>query len=209
MKSLAYMMTDGATATSESIHRPLLVLMRGNDQLNEAKLSAAIGGREFRPMAEDEIVKYFESPAGYLGPVGLKQVRMVNHGRDGYAGDADHFVVLMDEALRDSKNLVGGANELNHHFTGLNEKVDFEVTSHADLRNVVEGEGCPRCGEALRLGKAVEIGHIFKLGTKYAESMGARVLDKDGKEVTISGGDRTHLQAGNQVRRVDGRKGSG
>jgi prolyl-tRNA synthetase len=91
----------------------------------------------------------------------------------------------MDEALRGRKNLVGGANELDHHFTGLNQGVDFDVSSYADLRNVVEGEGCPRCGEALKLGKAVEIGHIFKLGTKYAESMGAKVLDKDGKEVTI------------------------
>ncbi len=186
MKSLAYVLTDGASAAGRAVNRPLLVLMRGNDQMNEAKLSAAIGGREFRPMQEEEIVRYFGSPAGYLGPVGLKQVRVVeNIGKSGYAGDADQFVVVMDEALRGRKNLVGGANELDHHFTGLSAGVDFEVTSYADLRNVTEGEGCPRCGEALKLGKAVEIGHIFKLGTKYAESMGAKVLDKDGKEVTI------------------------
>jgi prolyl-tRNA synthetase len=154
--------------------------------MNEAKLSGAIGGREFRPMVEEEIVKYFGSPAGYLGPVGLKQVKAVeNKGKAGYVGDAGDFVVIMDEALRGRKNLVGGANELDHHFTGLTMGVDFEVTSYADLRNVVEGEGCPRCGEPLKLGKTVEIGHIFKLGTKYADSMGAKVLDKDGKEVTI------------------------
>ncbi len=186
MKSLAYMMTDGAGAAGKAIVRPLLVLMRGNDQLNEAKLSSAIGGRDFRPMVEEEIVKYFGSPAGYLGPVGLKLVRVVeNKGKSDYAGDADQFVVVLDEALRGRKNLVSGANELDHHFTGLNLDVDFQVTKSADLRNVVEGEGCPRCGEPLKLGKAVEIGHIFKLGTKYAESMGAKVLDKDGKEVTI------------------------
>jgi prolyl-tRNA synthetase len=180
------MMSDGAAPAGNPIHRPLLVLMRGNDQLNEAKLSAAIGGRDFRPMVEEEIVKYFGSPAGYLGPVGLKQVRVVeNKGAASYAGEADHFVVVLDEALRGRKNLVGGANELDHHFTGLNLGVDFDVTQSADLRNVVEGEGCPRCGEPLKLGKAVEIGHIFKLGTKYAESMGAKVLDKDGKEVTL------------------------
>ena len=161
--------------------------MRGNDQMNEAKLSAAIGGRDFRPMVEEEIVKYFGSPAGYLGPVGLKQVRVVENkgARPATRARPMHFVVVMDEALRGRKNLVGGANELDHHFTGLNVGVDFEVTSYADLRNVVEGEGCPRCGEPLKLGKAVEIGHIFKLGTKYAESMGAKVLDKDGKEVTL------------------------
>jgi prolyl-tRNA synthetase len=186
MKSLAYVMTDGASSAGQPIYRPLLVLMRGNDQMNEAKLSGAIGGREFRPMVEEEIVKYFGSPAGYLGPVGLKQVRLVeNKGKAGYAGEAGDFVVVMDEALRGRKNLVGGANELDHHFTGLTVGVDFEVTGYADLRNVVEGEGCPRCGEPLKLGKAVEIGHIFKLGTKYTESMGAKVLDKDGKEVTI------------------------
>ena len=87
--------------------------MRGNDQMNEAKLSSAIGGREFRPMQEEEIVQYFGSPAGYLGPVGLKLVRVVeNKGKRGYAGEADDFVVLMDEALRGRKNLVGGANEI-------------------------------------------------------------------------------------------------
>jgi prolyl-tRNA synthetase len=100
-------------------------------------------------------------------------------------GEAGDFVVLLDLALRRRKNLVGGANELDHHFTGLNLEVDFDVTGHADLRSVVEGEDCPHCGAPLKLGKAVEIGHIFKLGTKYAESMGAKVLDKDGKEVTI------------------------
>jgi prolyl-tRNA synthetase len=187
MKSLAYVLTDGAGQVSgQAALRPLLVLMRGNDQLNEAKLSAAIGGREFRPMVEEEIVKYFGSPAGYLGPVGLKQIRvMEKKGKSTYVGDASEFVVMMDEALRGRKNLVGGANELDHHFTGLNVGVDFEVTGYADLRNVVEGEGCPHCGEALKLGKAVEIGHIFKLGTKYTDSMGAKVLDKDGKEVTL------------------------
>jgi prolyl-tRNA synthetase len=185
MKSLAFMMSDGASATGQAIARPLLVLMRGNDQMNEAKLSSALGGRDFRPMLEEEIVQYFGSPAGYLGPVGLKQARVQdNKGKTGYLGEAGDFVVMMDEALRGRRNLVGGANELAHHFTGLNVGTDFEVTAFADLRNVVEGEGCPRCGEPLKLGRAVEIGHIFKLGAKYTEAMGARVLDKDGKEVT-------------------------
>ena len=89
MKSLAYMMSDGQSATGEPVQRPLLVLMRGNDQMNEAKLSSAIGGREFRPMAEDEIVQHFGSPAGYLGPVGLEKVRAIesNNGSASYSGD--------------------------------------------------------------------------------------------------------------------------
>lgn len=191
MKSLAYVLTESPNAEGQATVRPLLVLMRGNDQMNEAKLSGAIGGRDFRPMVEEEIVKYFGTPAGYLGPVGLKQVSAAwsataSGGKKHVkAEDADAFVVLVDEALRGRKNLVGGANEQDHHFTGLSVGVDFEVTSYADLRNVLEGEGCPRCGESLKLGKAVEIGHIFKLGTKYADSMGAKVLDKDGKEVTV------------------------
>ena len=184
MKSLAYVLTD--EVKGQPFYRPLLVLMRGNDQMNEAKLSAAIGGREFRPMQEEEIVKYFGSPAGYLGPVGLPQVTLAEEkGKAAYAGDEKAFVVLLDKALDGRKNLVGGANEKDHHFTGLNRGVDFDVTTVADLRNVVEGEGCPRCGAALKLGKTVEIGHIFKLGTKYSESMGARVLDENGKERVI------------------------
>ena len=86
MKSLAYVMTDPATDGAAPVARPLLVLMRGNDQMNEAKLSSAIGGRDFRPMVEEEIVKYFNSPAGYLGPVGLKQVKMVESKGIGLRG---------------------------------------------------------------------------------------------------------------------------
>jgi prolyl-tRNA synthetase len=185
MKSLAYMVRDGKSPAGNDVFRPLLVLMRGNDQMNEAKLSAAIGGREFRPMAEDEIVNFFHSPAGYLGPVGLKRVRVVDDkGTRSFLGEADQFIVLMDSALKGRKNLVGGANEEGYHFTGLNPGTDFEVTDTVDLRNAVEGEGCPTCGHPLKIGKAVEIGHIFKLGYKYSDPMGARVLDEHGKEVT-------------------------
>ena len=90
----------------------------------------------------------------------------------------------MDEALRGRKNMVGGANREGFHLRNLTPEVTFQHTGYADLRSVGEGEGCPNCGQPLKLGKTVEIGHIFKLGYKYSESMGARVLDKDGKEVT-------------------------
>jgi prolyl-tRNA synthetase len=184
MKSLAYMMRDGSAPSGAEIWRPLLVLMRGNDQLNESKLASAIGGREVRPMHDEEIVKLFGTPAGYLGPMGLKQAKLVESKESrSYVGESDQFIVLMDEALRGRKNLVGGANEENFHLTGLTPGSDFEVTAYADLRSVNEGEGCPHCGQPLKVGKTVEIGHIFKLGYKYSKSMGARVLDKDGKEV--------------------------
>ncbi len=183
LKSLAYMVLDGAGGSQ--LWRPLLVLMRGNDQLHEAKLMAALGGREFRPMREDEIVSFFGTPAGYLGPAGLKVAQPVESGgKRAYAGDADAFIVLLDEVLRGRRNMVGGANKENHHLRNLTPEVNFQRTAYADLRSVQEGEGCPKCGHPLKLAKAVEIGHIFKLGYKYSESMGARVLDKDGKEVT-------------------------
>ena len=90
----------------------------------------------------------------------------------------------MDEALRGRKNMVGGANREGFHLRNLTPDVTFQHTGYADLRTVGEGEGCPNCGQPLKLGKTVEIGHIFKLGYKYSDSMGARVLDKDGKEIT-------------------------
>jgi prolyl-tRNA synthetase len=80
--------------------------------------------------------------------------------------------------------MICGANKLDYHFRNVTPGRDFVWTIAADIRNVIEGEGCPTCGTPLKLGKTVEIGHIFKLGYKYSESMGARVLDKDGKEVT-------------------------
>ncbi len=80
--------------------------------------------------------------------------------------------------------MLGGANKENYHFRNLTPGETFQHTGFADLRSVEEGEGCPQCGSPLKLGKTVEIGHIFKLGYKYSQSMGARVLDKDGKEVT-------------------------
>jgi prolyl-tRNA synthetase len=185
IKSLAFMLHEGTASAGNDIWRPLLVLMRGNDQMHEAKLVSAVEGREFRPMHDEEIVRYFGSPAGYLGPLGLNLVRVVeDKGKRRYTGEAGDFVVLVDEALRGRKNMVGGANREGYHLWNLTPDVTFQHTGYADLRSVTEGEGCPNCGQPLRLGKTVEIGHIFKLGYKYSESMGARVLDKDGKEVT-------------------------
>jgi prolyl-tRNA synthetase len=177
LKTLAFMATEKA-AKGEEKSRAVIVLMRGDHQMNEAKFSSAIGGMEFRPMQEEEIVALFKSPAGYLGPIGIE-----------WAGTewvkSDKPLLLLDESLRGRKNMVGGANKEQYHFRNLTPDVNFKHSGYHDLRNVEEGEGCPNCGAPLKLGKAVEIGHIFKLGYKYAKSMGATVLDKDGKEVTL------------------------
>jgi prolyl-tRNA synthetase len=166
--------------------RPVIVLLRGDHTLNEAKLTTELEGKEFRPMQEEEIQRIFMSPAGYLGPV---KVPALAHGSQ--IGSVTQAIILealplmlADNALRGRKNLVVGANKENYHLKNVTPLKDFYPTEWVDLRNVAAGEGCPNCGEPLVVGKAMEIGHIFKLGYKYSKSMGATVLDKDGKEVT-------------------------
>ena len=111
----------------------------------------------------------FGSPVGFLGPVGRF---------------AQKPFILADLALEGRRNLITGANKEDYHLRNVTPGRDFAVDAWADLRVVAEGEPCPNCGAPLKVAKAVEIGHIFKLGYKYAESLGARVLDKEGKEVT-------------------------
>jgi prolyl-tRNA synthetase len=156
--------------------RAIVVLMRGDHQLNEAKLDATVAVAT-RPMEEDEIRALFKSPAGYLGPVGIEWAK-------DFKKDAGLPVLLVDKALEGRSNLIGGANKEDYHLKNLTPGKDFHPTVYADLRAVTAGEGCPNCGKALRIDTAVEIGHIFKLGYRYSESMGARVLDRNGKEVT-------------------------
>jgi prolyl-tRNA synthetase len=165
--------------------RPVVVLLRGDHSLNEAKLTTALEGKEFRPMHEEEIRQVFGSPAGFLGPVKLPALA---HGAQiGSVTQAIILealpIVLADSALKGRKNLVTGANREDYHLKNVTPLRDFHPTEWVDLRNATAGEGCPNCGEPLEVGKAMEIGHIFKLGYKYSESMGATVLDKDGKEV--------------------------
>ncbi|MGC9989020.1 MAG: His/Gly/Thr/Pro-type tRNA ligase C-terminal domain-containing protein, partial [Terriglobales bacterium] len=143
--------------------------------MNEAKLAVAVGGKETRPMQEDEIKELFQSPAGYLGPLGIDWAKDM--------GVSDKPALLVDKALEGRTNLVGGANKENYHLKNLTPGRDFHPTAYVDLRSVTAGEECPNCGAPLRIDTAVEIGHIFKLGYKYSDSMGARVLDRNGKEV--------------------------
>ncbi len=177
IKTLAYMASQPADPKTGAVKtRSVVVLMRGDHMLNEAKFLAAIGGKEYRPMQEQEIQQLFNSPAGYLGPLNVEWAKN--------AADAAKPWLIVDEALRGRKNLIAGANKDEYHVKNITPDETFQPTTWADLRNAVEGEGCPNCGHPLRIGKAVEIGHIFKLGYKYSESMGARVLDEHGKEVT-------------------------
>jgi prolyl-tRNA synthetase len=176
IKTLALMAEEKDQKTGKVKSRAIVVLMRGDHQLNEAKLNATVAVAT-RPMDEAEIKALFQSPAGYLGPVGIEWAKDLKK-------DVGLPVLLVDRALEGRVNLIGGANKQDYHLKNLTPGKDFHPTAYADLRAVTAGEGCPNCGKPLRIDTAVEIGHIFKLGYRYSESMGARVLDKNGKEVT-------------------------
>ena len=174
IKTLAYM-ADEVDEKGKKKSHPIVVLMRGDHQLNEAKFNATVAVAT-RPMEEGEIKALFKSPAGYLGPVGIEWARDLKHP-DGKP------VLVVDRALEGRTNLIAGANKEDYHLKNLTPGKNFVATAYADLRSVTAGEACPNCGKPLRIDTAVEIGHIFKLGYKYSESMGTRVLDKNGKEV--------------------------
>jgi prolyl-tRNA synthetase len=175
IKTLALMADAHDAKSGKLTSRAVVVLVRGDHQLNEAKLSTALTGKETRPMQEEEIRQLFKSPAGFLGPLGVDWAK----GLD----DIAKPILLVDKALEDRTNLIAGANKEDYHIKNITPGKDFQPTAYADLRAVATGDACPNCGSPLRMDTAVEIGHIFKLGYKYSESMGTRVLDKNGKEV--------------------------
>jgi prolyl-tRNA synthetase len=149
--------------------KPVLAVVRGDQDLNEAKLQTATGAIEVRPAHPEEIPGLMGAHAGSLGAVGFSKAP-----------------VFVDPSLAERTNMVTGANEDGFHLRGVDVKRD--VLRHgklADLRTVKPGEGCPRCDGTLDVFKALEVGHIFKLGTKYSESMKATVLDAEGKQVPI------------------------
>jgi prolyl-tRNA synthetase len=149
--------------------KPVLAVVRGDQELNEAKLQTATGAIAVRPARPEEIPALMGARAGSLGAVGFTKTP-----------------VFVDPSLADRRDMVTGANEDGFHLRGVDVKRD--VLGHgklAELRTAQPGEGCPRCDGTLDVYKALEIGHIFKLGTKYSESMKATVLDAEGKQVPI------------------------
>jgi prolyl-tRNA synthetase len=155
----------------------VLALLRGDHPLNEAKLASAVGamlraeGAELtllRAANPGEILEAMGANPGSLGAVGVTR-----------------YKVLADNALKGRANMTTGANLDDHHLRGVNISRDIKTANWVDLRTVAEGEGCPNCDGVLRVAKALEVGHIFKLGTKYSVSMGATVLNAEGKEVPI------------------------
>jgi prolyl-tRNA synthetase len=155
--------------------KPVAAFLRGDHFVNETKLMSVIGASGLRPMQAEELEQWFQGPAGYLGPVDLDPAEKLDDGK---------LIVVLDPGLENRRNLVCGANKLDYHYRNVVPGRDFRWTVVADIRNAAEGEGCPQCGEPLRVAKAVEVGHIFKLGNRYTERMGVRVLDANGREVT-------------------------
>ena len=167
IKTLVYVATIG----DES--RPVLGLLRGDHQLHEVKFADAIGASAIRPAHPEEIRNLLGASAGSLGGVGAEKT-------------SSHLFIVADEALKGRRNMTTGANKDDHHIRGVDITRDIEVDQWADFRTVESGEACPRCDKGtLEVFKGMEIGHIFKLGTKYSESMGANVLTADGKSVPI------------------------
>lgn len=146
--------------------KPVLVLMLGNDEVNESKLLKELGG-SIRPAHPDELKEISGADAGSIGPINFK-------GR-----------IIADLRLKDANNLFSGANKNDYHLGGIDLLRDVSNIEYYDLRIVKSGEDCIRCKNKLEVFTAIELGHIFKLGTKYSEAMGATFLDENGKEHPI------------------------
>jgi prolyl-tRNA synthetase len=176
IKCVAYMALLRGTGGKPDVWHGLAAFLRGDHQVNETKLMGAVGAAELRTMNGEELEQFLHAPAGFLGPVGLTSAANPLTGG---------LTVVVDKGLEGRSNLVAGANKLDYHLRNVTPGRDFSWTLVADIRTVNEGEACPvdGCGGKLVVGKAVEVGHIFKLGYKYTSSMGATVLDPNGKEV--------------------------
>jgi prolyl-tRNA synthetase len=143
--------------------KPVLILVRGDDQLNEAKLAGVIGTTAFRPAEAQEIFDALGAHPGSLGAVGVTE-----------------FPVTADERLRGANGMTTGANEDGFHFNNVSFERDIPSARWADLRTVGAGEPCAKCAKSLKIRRAIEVGHVFKLGTKYSEKLNATFLAEDG-----------------------------
>ena len=140
-------------------------LVRGDREINETKLGNLYDATEMNLAAFDDVERITGAKVGFAGPVGLKE----------------QIDLIVDPEVLAMENFIVGANESDYHFKNINYGRDFEATKVADVKNVVEGDLCPKCGKPLSMCRGVEVGHIFKLGTKYSKALDCNYLDKDGK----------------------------
>lgn len=144
--------------------KPVAALVRGDRDVQSVKLKNLLGATDVEPMDEDQVWEQTRLPVGYLGPVGLS------------------ITIVADQEIMRMVNAVAGANEKGRHLTGVNPGRDFQPTIVGDLRQMTVSDRCPSCGGELKLKEGIEVGHIFKLGTKYSEAMKATFQDSDGQE---------------------------
>ncbi|MCX6146297.1 MAG: proline--tRNA ligase [Candidatus Kapabacteria bacterium] len=158
-KSVIYIVND----------KPILILMSGNDELNETKLSSIFETNSFRPAEAFELFNITGANAGSIGPINLKQ----------------KIEIYADLRLEDANNLISGANKDGYHFKNIDLRRDTQIIAYYDFRTVKANEPDIINGSPIRVVKAIELGHIFKLGTKYSEALKANILDENGKENPI------------------------
>jgi prolyl-tRNA synthetase len=147
--------------------KPVMILMAGNDQLNESKIQSVLGA-DARPAHADELKALTGADGGSIGPIGL-----------------EGFRIIADKRLEGASNLTSGANKNDYHIRNIDLQRDVKVDAYHDVRTALVGEPCSKCQKPLRVVRAIELGHIFKLGTKYADAMHASFLDESGKEKPV------------------------
>lgn len=146
------------------------VMLRGDREVNETKLKNHLGALELELASAEDVMRITGAPVGFAGPIGLKE----------------KVAIIADNEIACMKNMVVGANEGDYHFENVNIERDFTPDFIGDFRNITEGDICPVCGKAeIKTCRGIEVGHIFKLGTKYSEAMGCTVLDENGKDQTL------------------------
>jgi prolyl-tRNA synthetase len=144
--------------------KPVAVLIRGDEEVNEAKLRSFLKSDMLEMATDDIVLEVTGSPKGFAGAIGVK---------------AD---IYSDYSLMNMVNFVMGGNREDHHIRNANAGRDFQVKAYADLRIIQKADPCPRCGSRLRFARGIEVGHVFKLGDKYSKAMHATYLDKNGRE---------------------------
>ena len=157
------------TLIYEADGAPVAVMVRGDCQVNETKLKSHLNAIDLVLADEATTARVTGAPVGFAGPIDLK----------------DGVPIICDYGVKGQNNLVVGANEADHHFEGVKPGRDFEIREFADVRSAREGDPCPKCGAPLRIIRGIEVGHVFKLGTKYSEAMGATFLDEKGESRPI------------------------
>jgi len=163
----AVFMIATITEDTEDVEKFVFAVVRGDMDVNETKLANAVKAKDLRP-AHDEEIQAIGAEPGYGSPIGVKGA-----------------LIVVDDAIPTSPNLVAGANEDGFHFLNVNFGRDYQADIVADIAAAQDGDLCPRCGKPMYTSRGVEIGNIFKLGTKYTEALGATFLDKDGKEKPV------------------------